>query len=247
MPDQFLKDYHQPPRREFTRALFQRLASRNTKAEKMTTRFVRSLALGGLTLLLAFALTLAVSPAVRAQMLDLARSVGGVAFTETGKYPGVPEREVTIVPSEIYTLAEVRDSIGFEIALPGWVPEGYTLQDEVTVTDFSSPDSGSDVIMADLRWRNPEPWEMPITLNVSWRASGQPMQWTVGPDSVEEVLVNGQSAALVRGIWNADQRRWTSPEHLSLHWQHQGRAYQLQVTEAQITAADLIQMAESVP
>jgi hypothetical protein len=203
------------------------------------------MAFGALTLLLAFVLVLTTSPAVRAQLLDFVRDVGGVGFTETGKYPGKPEREVTIIPSEKYTLATVRDRTGFDISLPTWLPDGYALIDEVTVMDFTSGDS--DVIMAVIRWRNPEPWEMPISLNVSRRTNGEPMKWIIGPDSVEEVQINGQAAALVRGTWNADAKRWDSPEHLSLHWQHNGQTYELQVVEAQIGAAELIRIAESIP
>jgi hypothetical protein len=245
MNDKFLEDYRKPPRREFILALYQRLQLDNTKADKMNLKFYRSMAFGALTLLLVFTLVLAVSPTVRAQLLDFVTEVGGIGFIETGKYPGTAEREVTVIPSEMFTLATVRERIGFDLALPTWVPEGYTLVDEVTVMDFTS--SESDVIMAVIRWRNPEPWEMPISLRVSYRTGGEPMKWIIGPESVEEVQINGQAAALVRGVWNADAKRWDSPEHLSLHWQHNGQTYELQVVEAQVNAAELIRIAESIP
>jgi hypothetical protein len=247
MDDRFLKDYHKPPRREFQRALEQRLESQSNKAEKMNTKVYRPLAFGALTVFLALVLVLAASPAARAQVLEFVREVGGVSFTETGRYPGQPEHQVTIVPSETYTLATMHERVGYEISLPAWVPEGFTLDDEVTITDFSAGSGDSDVMMSSIRWRSPQPDWTSISLNVSKRTSGEPMNWLTGPESVEEVQVNGQPAALVRGSWNANAKQWDASGHISLHWQHNGLSYALQTWESEVSTADLIRMAESIP
>lgn len=248
MTDQFLKDYQHPPREAFADGLRRRLKTLE-KEETVNPGLnsarnrPRRLAFAALALLLAISLALWISPAARAQLQTIFTDVGGILFNETGKYPAVLVSQVTIVPAEKLTLAQARESLPFEIALPEHLPEGYTLIDEVTVLNFAE----YGILSASIRYRNPEPWLLPLGLSIHSQKDGQPWKQIIGPNSTEEVQVNGQPAALVRGIWNGATQRWDNPENISLWWPLHGVTYELQTVDSAISADELIRIAESIP
>ena len=72
-------------------------------------------------------------------------------------------------------------------------------------------------------------------------------KWLVGLESIEEVLVDGEPAALVRGGWHADTKQWENPEILHLYIPHKGQTYIFSSMEKDIPVDELIRMAESLP
>jgi len=192
-----------------------------------------------LILLLPLVLAVAISPAVRAQVQAWVGEIGGQMFTTSNDYPGDDE-PVTIVKSESMSLVEARETLGMVIDLPSWVPGGFVLQDMVSV-----PHLGNGVTRVEIRWISAE--NAAIWLNVERYPAGSESNWLVGPESVEETLVNGEPAALVRGAWNANRRQWDNSNQLSLYWQSGENNYILSGGGEQVSVEMLIHMAETIP
>jgi len=66
-------------------------------------------------------------------------------------------------------------------------------------------------------------------------------------ESIEEVLVDGKPAALVRGGWNADMKLWENRGQLQLHVPHNGQTYIFSAMETSVSIDELIRIAESLP
>jgi hypothetical protein len=238
MNDKFLKSYHAQPRQVFVQDLRRRLGLHQEKTERVTTFQLRPIALGAVTLLLVLTLALVISPAARAQVQDWVGQVGGVLFTATGDYPGGDE-PATIVPSDEMSLEEARAILPFTVDLPAWVPEGYVLENTVNIPYF---DDG--VGRVSIRWDAPQKARLGLLIE---DRSAEESKWIVGPGSIEEVLVNGEPAALVRGGWDSDAKQWHNPEILTLYVQHNDQTYSFSAIEKDISVDDLVRIAESIP
>ncbi len=238
MNDKFLRSYRIAPRPAFAKDMRKRLEIDEEKTLRVRPLLLRPVALGAITLLLVLTLTLAVSPAVRAQVQDWVGQVGGVFFTATGDYPGGDE-PVTIAPSEKMGLEDARAIVPFTFDLPAWVPEGYVLEETVTFVHF---EDGVERIF--IQWRAPQKALMELEIvNLPPEKSN----WLVGLESIEEVKVDGEPAAFVRGGWNADTKQWENRGQLQLHVAHNGQTYIFSTMETSISVDDLIRMAESLP
>lgn len=201
-------------------------------------RILRPIAWSAVALLVILALLLVV-PGARARMVDLVRQVGQVSLIETGDYPGDGE-PVDIIATRDMDLQTAQTTLPLEINLPAWVPEEYILEDRVYVTQFS--EGYTDVY---LNWV--KPGERKLTLHISSVTNDQPMSMIIGANSAEEVQVNGQPAALVRGGWSADSKQWEENGSLSIYWRLDGETYFLMAGEDDLTVEELIRIAESIP
>ncbi len=109
--------------------------------------------------------------------------------------------------------------------------------------------SGTERQTVSFTWLDPaHPQSIHLYIDVDHPASSWG-EWLVGSESsVEEVAINGQTGALVRGGWENGQ--WGAEPAITLLWQPEGAeaTYMLfawtQFT--QLTQEDLIRMAESV-
>lgn len=238
MNDKFLKSYRIAPRPAFAQYLRKRLEIDEEKTLRVTPLLLRPVALAAIIFLLVLTLTLVVSPAARAQVQDWVGQVGGVLFTATGDYPGGDE-PVTIAPNEKMSLEDARAILPFTIDLPAWVPEGYMLEETVTFVHF---EDGVERIF--FQWRTSK--KAHLELEIEDRPPEE-SNWLVGLESIEEVLVNGEPAALVRGGWHADTKQWDNPEILHLYVPHKGQTYIFNSMEKDISVEELIRMAESLP
>ena len=72
---------------------------------------------------------------------------------------------------------------------------------------------------------------------------GQPVQWFVDTDHLQEVQINGQPAGLTGGNWNADSGQWTGDDQ-TLTWMKGDVMYRL---SSRLPVEDLIRVAESIP
>ncbi len=238
MNDKFLRSYRIAPRLAFAQDMRKRLKIDEEKTLRVRTLLLRPVAIGAITLLLVLTLTLVVSPAARAQVQDWVGQVGGVLFTATGDYPGGDE-PVTIAPSEKMSLEDASAILPFTIDLPTWVPEGYVLEETVTFVHF---EDGVERIF--IQWRAPQKALLELEIE---NLPPEESKWLVGQESIEEVLVDGEPAALVRGGWHADTKQWENPEILHLYIPHKGQTYIFSSMEKDIPVDELIRMAESLP
>ncbi|GAP13395.1 hypothetical protein LARV_01149 [Longilinea arvoryzae] len=216
------------------RAALQKQASHRRSANRS-----RRFGFAMLVVILPLVLAMVLSPAVRAQVQTWVGAIGGQMFTTSGDYPGDDE-PVTTVANESLSLAEARETPGMAIDLPSWVPAGFVLQDPVSVLQL-----GDGVTRVEITWSSPE--NGAILLNIEQYPAGSESNWLVSPESIEEVLVDGEPAALVRGAWNANAKQWDHMDFLSLYWKSGVQNYILRGLGGQISAETLIRMAESIP
>ena len=236
MNDKFLKDFRIEPRPAFVQDLSLRLQIHEEQTSLVKTHRLRPIAFGAITLLLILAFMFTISPAARAQVQDWFSQVGGVFFTATGDYPGGDE-PVTIVPSEEMSLIEARAVLPFTVDLPVWVPEGYVLEETVNILRF-----GDGVERVFIHWNAPGKALLELKIEDAVNSN-----WAVGLGSIEEVLINGKSAALVRGGWNFDKKQWENQGQLQLYVPHEAQTYIFSSMEKDISIDELILIAESLP
>lgn len=248
MNDDFLIQYWRTPRRAFADDLFARLAPERapTGYAGLVSSPVRAFAAGLAALVLIAATVLLATPGARAAVGQLIRTIGGITFHYVASPPD--SSEATIVPHTVVSLAEARTTLPFELRLPAWAPDGYVLQeDEVRIWRPQPPVSGIEPQSVTLTWRNPA-YDQGIRLCIAYPASTW-ANWLVGHEStVEEIVINGQPAALVRGAW--EDGEWRPELDMTLLWVPEGSAasYSLSAMPrfTQVSVEDLIRMAESV-
>ncbi len=237
MNEEFLAEFREIPRREFSDALYVKLNQRTTETPGIKTLKIAVVVTLALVLPIATALTL--SPVARAGAQRIIQTIGNLKFDASDEYPRGNE-PVNIIASEQMSLEQAREHLPFGLKIPTWTPEGYQRETTVSVTHL--PDEN---LMVMVSWRGHDnrlflyTYASPETL---MREPGM----AVGPDSVQEVQVNGKPAALVNGAWNANTRTWGRDALISLLWTDDEQGYMLMGMEQYVTATDLVQMAESL-
>jgi hypothetical protein len=231
MNDDFLTRFRTAPRREFSAALYERI---NTPMATQL-RFSRKRFTFAVAICLALVAALLISPSARAALQYIVREIGGVTYLEEDvPSTPLPESQVTIVPDETLTLSEAQGKLPYEINLPTWAPEGFTMGTTVRVSYF-----GEKYTPVYITWYGNDPKVGNIDLIV-----GQSVGWLVDLDHLQEVEINGQPAGLTGGSWNADTGEWSGSD-ATLTWMRGDVMYVLSSPGA--SAGDLIRMAESVP
>lgn len=234
MNDDFLTRLRKPPPREFAAELYQRInTSMNTQRNSTFRRFAFAAAIC-LTLVGA----LAFSPGVRAAFNHLILEIAGVTYVSEeelkSSVPASPRPEV-ITPEDILSIAEAQSELPYEISLPTWTPDGFVLGASVRVSYFEN-----GFTPAIITWYGSDPEIGHIELMI-----GQRVNWLVDLESVREIQLNGQPAALVGGTWDEETGQWNEESNLSLTWMRGDAMYKLSAPG--LPAADLIRMAESIP
>lgn len=195
---------------------------------------------GGVALILALALVVLAFPGIRAAALEALLKIGGVGFVETDQGPSTDDAEIW--SEQIVSLAAAQAILPF--AVPTWAPEGYVLKEnEVTVAR-----PYTDVLHVMLKW---EKTGGPTIYFEVWRGPSEnwELQWMVGNDAVETILVNGQEVALVRGGWDHETHQYGPTPDVQLVWKERDLYYSLAVHHwsLPVPVEDLVQMIESMP
>jgi hypothetical protein len=235
MNDDFLTHFRKPPRSEFATDLYRRINQPMVTQPKLFA--LGRIALAISVLCAAFALTLFVSPTVRAAVLSFAREVGGLSFVETPDYPG--DGETSLAPEEILSLSAAQTVLPFSFHLPTWAPEGFMRSEMVKITRFSA-----QYTPVSITWQEKQTEGQISRIELLVGQAG--MKFAIGPDSIETVYIHEQPAALVRGAWNADTQQWDKDgSGVTLMWAKNEVTYQL--SAHRISTQDLTRMAESIP
>jgi hypothetical protein len=267
MNDDFLYRIRPPLREAFAEELKQKL-NRKYPDEKYaieTTRaglfrWVWKPAL--LFILVALLLSFSFSGRVRADVVEWIRNIAGFQVQErfvppvddSGE-PGAlakPTEEMTEASPTVYavptrSVEDLLRDMPFTFGLPKDVPEGFELQDNAAFAN------SKDWVMLVWSKENAE-----IAMLVERTYTGYYLP--AGPDSAEEVQVDGAPALLIRGWWD-ENHLWDPGRRLELHWQKDERYYRLIYTQRSSShwsiesipgdidgiVQELIKMAESVP
>ncbi|MBN2086701.1 MAG: DUF4367 domain-containing protein [Anaerolineales bacterium] len=230
MNEDYLIRHQKPPRQEFAAELYRKISRPAPEKTGLATRVAPT----ALAFCVVLAASFLASLAARAAVISLLRDIGGVAFFETTDYPGA-DRPAS-VPEEILTLVEAQAQLPFSVGLPLWVPEGMAREESVRITRFSESHTPVTII-----WRGIGAY---LELTIGQAAEGH----IVGLESLETVKINGQDAALVRGMWNADTKEWDRDEPwigMTLIWARGEETYSL--FSPQLSREELIRIAESIP
>lgn len=238
MNDQFLRDYYKVPDQKALQLMEEklRLTQNHTHSQRWQLPLKPVMVVGVFIILIG--VLLSVSPGVRAQVSEWIQQIGGVFVLETNEYPG--SGPVETIPFEQYSFEEIANELPFEISLPGWIPEEFEIIPTVKVARFNQT-----AVTAYIDWKS---LSGPIlSLMIQHRLDGKNGGLIVGEGSVEEYLVNGEPAALVRGGWNADIQEWDfNLKVLTLSWKHDDQTYVLQGIEDNISVEELLKIAESI-
>jgi hypothetical protein len=238
MNDQFLRDYYKVPDQKALQLMEEklRLTQNHTHSQRWQLPLKPVMVVGVFIILIG--VLLSVSPGVRAQVSEWIQQIGGVFVLETNEYPG--RGPVETIPFEQYSFDEIANELPFEISLPGWIPEEFEIIPTVKVARFNQT-----AVTAYIDWKS---LSGPIlSLMIQHRLDGKNGGLIVGEGSVEEYLVNGEPAALVRGGWNADIQEWDfNLKVLTLSWKHDDQTYVLQGIEDNISVEELLKIAESI-
>jgi hypothetical protein len=233
MNDDFLIRFRKPPPREFSEALYERIRTKMNPQRNFTVRRITFAA----ALCLAFLAALVFSPAAKASISQVIKEIGGITFLGPDEIEAnetlVPESQITLVPEERLPLSEAREKLPFDISLPTWVPDGFTMSSSVRISYFGTKYTPVEII-----WYGSDPMVGGMMLDV-----GQKVSWYVDTDHVREVLVNGQPAGLTGGNWDADSGQWSGDDQ-TLTWMKGDVMYRL---SSRMSVEDLIRVAESIP
>lgn len=243
--DDFLTRFREPPRPEFAASLYARL--HDERSTGMFAQYVTPVARQALRYVAALCLlcgvAAATSPGVRAGMLEAVqrlRQIGGATLVESNRgwdgahqptsAAGAPR---SVAQIQRVSVTEARKRVPYAFALPTWTPEGAVLTDQVEVID------GASVIMY---WTTNS--EHAFILRTYPPGGGTGL---VGDGSTEAVTVNGQPAALIRGMWDGATGQWSRPQFVTLHWTADGVTYELLAnTDVGASVGDLLRIAESI-
>lgn len=221
MNDDFLSKFQQPPRPEFVQSLYTSLARQaNAEQEVPHTSPARRIIIALAALCLLFALTLIISPTLRAAALALVDDImakitvrGTTVFVSEGSVP-VPTSGISESYSMIWTATTpgaIAAEYPFFASLPRWVPRGYKVQTRAALFFGSMYDEtptsalyewkdprGNTIQLSVMKGscpNGPGPSQIPssdctLSINIS-----------VGLDSEPQVVaVNDQPAVLYKGI-----------------------------------------------
>lgn len=259
--DEFLHTLRADPRPAFAEELYTRIAyqRRGRMLPRMKLFAPRRMVWATTALCLVVAVVGWASPTARAEVMAALRQIGGLAFDELDAYPqgwADPVDPKMIVPEETLSIADARARLPFAFGLPTWVPDGFVLIDEARVMFFNEQPHN-----AQFMWRKDDPedpniWTT-ITLLVEPRKGGEG-SIVIGRGSAEEVQINGEPAALVRGAWNADTHQWETNDitpqtelsgignMINLHWVANDVGYHLSGVKDSVSEEDLIRLADSI-
>lgn len=281
MNDEFLYQLNEEPDHGFAKSLRERLLQssdsdlrQSVKAQAFVNRYpmAKRMVLALVALSVAFGVTLATSPAVRAAVTDMIKTiiVRGVTVWVSDDVPAVKGEGESY--SEIWTPVRPSEIPDFA-KLPAWIPGGYLLQERAAL--FASVNQEEQAYSALFEWRDKH--DNKIQLKVSkgtcpngefWESRarrsdcGRMMYIEVGSEYQPELItIHDQPALLFHDFqmlmnlsdpiqeWNPYRVKYDNrdPEALFLIWESGEMTFELATKSPAIWKADLMRIAESIP
>ncbi|HBO34058.1 MAG TPA: hypothetical protein DD636_04875 [Anaerolineaceae bacterium] len=262
MNDNFLYTSRPPVRKEFADHLYQHLCETNPERDQQgpgewKNRKIIKWNYALISIVIIFLLLFTFSDDVRAFADRIIQNVAGFFVEERTNSPmdeieqttpgvgsGAPFSEITEVFIPAISLEDLVANPPFQFELPSYLPEGFELQRD----DIAKSGDWVSIV-----W---EKQNAEIVMLVEQSCPVLP----VGPDSTEEIVINGNSALLIRGWWG-ENHVWDPTRGLEIHWNKSNLHYRLIYSQRTIAnrtiepisgdidqlVKELIQIAESVP
>lgn len=281
MNDEFLYQLHEEPQPEFAKSLRERLipsSDTNLRHGVNVQSFIsrhlaaKRMVLALMALSLAFGLALAISPAVRAAVTDIIKTiiVRGTTVWISDDVPAVKGEGETY--SDIWTPVHPGEISDFA-KLPTWIPFGYLLQERAAL--FTSVNQEEKAYSALFEWKNKH--GNSIQLKVSkgtcpngelWESGARKSDcarmgyFEVGSEYQPELItIHDQPALLFPDFqilmdlsdpiqkWNPYRVKYDNrdPEAFFLIWESDGMTLEIATKSPTIWKKDLIRIAESIP
>ncbi len=198
------------------------------------------------SVVLLIVLMLFASPTTKAMLGQLEMVVGQIHLTVMESKP------IFIEPSAIHSrpmsLTEAQKAVPFDFAIPTYIPSNLHQRPEVSVIRLETS-------VVKLLWRATQNGFVQLTIyphngvdNLTPTPVGKTLfnKTLIGPDSNQEILINGHPAVLIYGGWDASQKTWSHQDQLTtLIWHNDGIQYKLLSFGQTLSLSDLIAMAES--
>ena len=261
MNDEFLAKFHKTPRAEFADVLYERISQQpqprfpQTRTIKLTLR----------NAVVAFLFILLVAACVYYAVTEKRLNKVGDIWVEVQRTIKVDNPSLSGEPlvmefqPKCFSIDEAREILRFSFKVPAWAPDGFTFSNEICGFEDLHYLSRS----AFLNWEGTDK-NTGVQLDLRHLFEQEPPSlllfgMPVSAGSYEEVQVNGQPAALVRGDWNWEdapwahgqmstvkeyEYKWDKKRALQLYWVEGEVMYRL-YTHANVSPEDLIKMAES--
>jgi hypothetical protein len=198
-----------------------------------------------MTLIVVFGVLLIFSSAVRVEALQTVEHVqvlickklkmdcggDGVLTPEQGLY----------VPLEYLSLHEAQARFISPIVLPTYTPQGFERLADVEFFDLP----GQPTLV--VTWNHPNHYGL-IKLLISHHSFEiKEYAQTLGQGAIEETILDGKPAIIVRGVWNIGVRE-NDFMMTALMWRYdKNTVYALMSLEQAVSLDELIKMAESIP
>lgn len=223
---------------------------------------------------LAIFITFATVPSVRAAALQVLREIAGFSFLETNDPFDIPLEDGEdvhsfIIESTVVLGEDKPESGGLIIGHSGGtysasqisqkeleeknnvlikkldVPPGYQTDGP---SFYDIPDSES---AGESGWLGMQAWFNPSTEDLIFlviHPENKNLITVIGPNSAQEVIVNNQPGALLKGIWSGnpedEEAAWDPTRGHTLTWRDGGVTYEM--SSPTLDANTLIQLAESM-
>ncbi len=238
MNDDFLYRHRPPVRKEFAENLYQRLSDQKgihlmKKPSSLIWKFALALVMG-------LSLLFTLSGPARAGVLELIRNIGGFNVEEVETAPTFAPNP-TVYSYTPQPLPDALQDLPFSFAMPAYIPDGYTLSDDVVVAESKA--------WVSLRWANENGQEINMLVQQDWDLS-----LPASTGGAEEIQINGEPALLLNGGWSADGTgEWdTGKNVLQLYWRHGDLIYSFEFWNLPFNSdkapyiQELIRVAESI-
>jgi hypothetical protein len=238
MDDKFLYQQRPPVRASFAENLYQRLSNRSVSKSQRVKRSSALMWKFALAAILGLSLLFALSGPARADVLELIRRIGGFDVEEVEMAPTFGPNP-TVYSYTPQPMPDALQGLPFSFAMPAYIPDGYTLSNDVVVAQSKS--------WVSLRWANKSGQEIDLLVQQDWDL-GLP----AGPGAAEEIQIDREPAMLLRGGWGPNGEWDAKKNTLQLYWRHGNLIYTFEFwnlppnSDQDVYVQELIRVAESI-
>jgi hypothetical protein len=251
MNDNFLYEFREQPDPKFACRLYNHITTIH-ESKLLLPRKIAGLNriwIGIIILLISACSVITASPTAREEIIRIFHEIAGLTYQEVDQtVQRSPEQQSPFTLSST-RLTEAMEKLPFTFNLPSVIPEGFKLDENVKL--FFAGDETSDVSKAfGLRiawrmWFDANSFANIDLIVYQYREEFDPLY--IGIESLEEITIGGEPAALIRGFWDSSTRQWNfESSYIAIRWRRKDIVNYLGAHELVVSLEELINMAESM-